>query len=180
MDINGDPFQDVGDLGGPPQYPKVAQLSGGVSRKTKSFSDFMEDVKSSKSTKKGKKVLDKVVDAREAARLKRKAMSALGEQFSVYELARILQDPSYSLESYMKFLREIREDPTHAAKARMDAADKIMKTIIGIMKAAGAELDDFTRDPVSDHDRRVLGAVSVAQQKILPDNGDNNEDRKGS
>ena len=177
MSTSIDPFEHPGDLPESPQYPRTARLSGGVPPKTKAFADFMSDVKKTKGTKKGTKVLDKVVDTREANRLKRKALSALHEQFSVFELARILQDSTYSLEAYMRFLRNVRDDEAQGAKPRMEAANLIMKTVIGIMKAGGGEMEDFTQE-VTDQDRKVLGAIAVAQKRVEPetpaDNGDQN------
>lgn len=89
-------------------------------------------------------VLGKRVSKKIGKGLAQYAAETILSGFSVFEIARIIQDPRFALSRYMEFLSEIRDNPEIPARDRLAAGDKIIQTILSVISSSAGELKQIT------------------------------------
>lgn len=151
---------------------KTAPSEPALERTQAAWKEFQQSWRNAPEVSRGNcEVYGKRVSRAAKKELAKQAAKVLAEHFSVFEMARILQDPTYGLEAYMATLREIRDDRQMSTpKDRMLAADKIMQTTLSVLKANDKE--EPAPDSLSTQDietTRNLTAVLVDMRKELPD-----------
>lgn len=149
--------------------PTIPTISQAQSR----YAEFMEAFETTPSTdrKDSVTIFGKRVSRSRAKELTGLACSVLSSQFSVYELARLSMDPAYSLEAYLTFLKETRDNPGASAKDRMVAADKIISTLLLVLKShdPGSVLPDHapSADDAPDAFLAALPAINSPEEEVI-------------
>ena len=83
-----------------------------------------------------KLVLGKTVRPADAKKLAKQAAELLIESFGIWEIMKLIHDPRFGLETYLKTLADIRDNEGTGAKDRMLAADKIVQTLMGVLRSS--------------------------------------------
>jgi len=110
----------------------------------------------------GVSVFGKRVAKSTARKLAGLAAETLLEHFSVFEVARVLQDESYSMEAYMRTLKEIRDSPEATPRDRMAAGEKIMDLVLTILKS-NLNAGGSDEGPLSNIPQESISRASVQQ-----------------
>lgn len=106
-----------------------------IPRTLSAYSAFHKEWSGVDAVKKGGvEVFGKRISTRAAKELAKAASKVLAEHFSIFEMARLLRDPRYGLDAYLETLVKIRDSAPNP-KDQMAAADKIMTTILSILRA---------------------------------------------
>lgn len=111
-------------------------------------------------------VLGKRVSKKIGRGLAKFASETILNGFSVFEIARIIQDPRFGLERYMEILAEIRDNPETPARDRIAAADKVVQTILSVVGTAAGELKQITSSEPPQNLMQVLVQVQGGADAI--------------
>lgn len=136
-----------------PEQPEDRELGPPLACQP-SYNEFMTKWGKSEVASKGTYVYGKKIQSSVASRLAKDAVAVIRNEFTVFELVKLVSNGGLSLENYFGTLQSIRDDPDASPKDRMAANDKILNATLSITKTFAdregiEELDslgDATRD----------------------------------
>lgn len=148
-----------------PQYPVPVPAND----QYQAFIDRWKDPKNLK--RKGVNVLGRKVKKTIADELMKRAVEALSDQFSIYQLPLIMARRDLSLDSFFSTLAQIRDNPEIAARDRMAANREIHQTLLTFLKAHTSpdNRPAYATQQAADKDKNILG-VLVNVNAPLPTN----------
>lgn len=119
----------------PPDYPPIPKPDEDLATMASlAYSDFMDAYRGAKESKSGVPVGNKRVRLQTKKLLLQKALTACAEQFSLFELVRLMGNKNLTMDAYLQTLVSIRDDPAADPKSRMAANDRIQQFVYTLLK----------------------------------------------